>query len=90
MNSSLTSASTPHLCHGLFGALIEGVLAHVYQLSEEHVADLREAPAGRLHQGVQDGADVWLDAYLQQLLSLGEDHRCGEWGTRNAREGRRR
>lgn len=69
-----TLDANPHLCHSLLGAVIEGVLAHVYQLSEEHITDLREATAGRLHQGVQDGADVGLDAHLQQLLCLVENH----------------
>lgn len=64
----------PHLRHRLLGALVEGVLAHVHQLPEEDVTHLKEASAGGLHQGVQDGADVGLDANLQQLLSFVENH----------------
>lgn len=65
-----------YLCNHLLGALVDRVLAQVHQLSEEQVPDLGEASAGRLHQSVQDGADVGLDADLQQLLSLGEHHSC--------------
>lgn len=69
-----------YLCYALLAAVIKGVLAHVNQLSEKHLADLREPSAGWLHQGVQNGVDVGLDADLQQLLSFGENHRCVEIG----------
>ena len=69
-----------HLCHRLLGALIDGVLAHVHQLPEEDVPDLREASAGRFHQRLQDGADVGLDAHLQQLVRLGQHHAWGDRG----------
>lgn len=48
----------------LLGASVEGVFAHVHQLFEEQVANLGEASTGRLHQGVQYGADVGLDTDL--------------------------
>lgn len=35
-------------------AIIEEVLAHVHQLSEEQVSHLEEASAGGLHQCLQD------------------------------------
>uniref|UniRef100_A0AAQ5ZWM5 Copper transport protein n=1 Tax=Amphiprion ocellaris TaxID=80972 RepID=A0AAQ5ZWM5_AMPOC len=45
-------------------------------LPEEDVPDLGEAPAGGLHQGLQDGADVRLDAGPEELLGFGQDQSC--------------
>lgn len=80
-----SSPLLPHLCYGLLGALVESVLAHIHQLFEEQITDLREASAGWLHQGVQYGADVRLDTDLQQFLRLWENHRCG--GDREIQKG---
>lgn len=62
-----------HLCDGLLRASVHCVFAHFHQLFEEQIADLGEASAGRLHESVQYGADVGLDADLKQFFSLLEN-----------------
>lgn len=68
------------------GALVRAGPAQLQQLPGEEVPRLGEASAGGLHQSLQDGADVGLDADLQQLLRLGEHHRCEEEGRAEASE----
>ncbi len=76
-----------HVSQFFFAPSVERVLTDLHQLSEEDVPDLGETSAGGLHQGLQDGADVGLDAHLQQLLRLVENRRC-EGGRNKGGEGR--
>lgn len=59
-----TQSLASHLPQLLLAAVVEKVLAHVHQLTEEDVAHLKEAAASGLHQGVQDRVDIRLDADL--------------------------
>lgn len=61
-----------HLSQLLFTAAIQQVLAHIHQLPEENITHLKEASAGGFHQGLENGADVWLDTHFQELLSFGQ------------------
>lgn len=65
-----------HLSQLLFAPSVQGVLADLHHLLEEGVPDLGEAPAGGLHQGLQDGADVGLDAGAEELLGLRRHQGC--------------
>ncbi len=65
-----------HVSQFFFAPSVERVLTDLHQLSEEDVPDLGETSAGGLHQGLQDGADVGLDAVPQELLCLGQHQSC--------------
>lgn len=65
-----------HVSQFLFASSVERVLADLHQLPEKNLPDLGEASAGGLHQGLQDGADVGLDAGPQELLRLGQHQSC--------------
>lgn len=65
-----------HLSQFLFATSIQGVLADLHELLKEHVSNLREATAGGLHQRLQDGVDVGLDAGPEELLRFGENQSC--------------
>lgn len=53
-----------HISQFFFAPSVQRVLADLHQLPEENVPDLGKTSAGGLHQGLQDGADVGLDAGL--------------------------
>lgn len=76
-----------HLSQFVLAPSVERVLADLHQLSEEDVSDLGEASAGGLHQGLQDGADVGLDAAPQELLCPGQHQSYGRGGGDNEEYG---
>lgn len=61
-----------HVSQFILAPSVERVLADLHQLAEEDLPDLGEAPAGGLHQRLEDGADVRLDAVPQERLRLGQ------------------
>lgn len=65
-----------HVSQFFFASSIQGVLADLHQLPEENLSDLGETSAGGLHQGLQDGADVGLDAGPQELFGFWQHQSC--------------